>query len=566
MTQNGDIEVTDTERGDRLDRAARAAVLHLLWIAPLIVLPIAIYVRVFQGLFQGDALAAAQTAREIVAGHGVATLWAFPMEIALRGGEFPRPDLAQGPLYPLVLAAFFGAFAATDRVVAAVSLLFLIATGIALYALASRAFGRTAGVLAVVFFVVGLETLMQGVSGSRLPMAAFLVTLAAVLLYGRECTARRAAAAGAVLSLAYLTDAANLALVIPFGLFAVYLGAERRWRRLALFAVGFVAVAAPWWIRNAVVAGDPFYSLRHYWAGMFTSTHPEFTLLRGTDTSALGVWSYLAEHPREFVAKIVRNLQALHTRAPAALGIYVVAFFLAGILHPLQDGRARLLRKCLYVGLVLQMVLCAAQNPNSNFMAPLVPLVLVFAAGFFVHLLGRLESRRARGWAVAVFVALAVYPTAVTLVAPRVSPNRSRANLDYMKQALPAGTVVVSDVPSQVAWYSERPAVVLPLGKRDYDAVDSEVDVGAIYLSYRLRGWSAGEGAGGWLLVPRAGLKGFVTVFPTPERPSAEALLVREDLARELGLQPSGAAMEPTGGASEGPGAPAAEAGEGPPG
>ena len=552
------------ERGDRLDRAAKQVTLNLLWIVPLVVVPIAFYARAFHGLFHGEAIAAAQAAREIAHGHGFATLWAYPIEVALRGGHFPRPDFFQAPFYPLVLAIFFGAFSPGDNVAAAVSLLFLVATGFVIFRLADRAFGRTAAVLGVVFYVLGLQTLLLGVSGGRATLAMFLVTLAALLLCAPDCTARRAGAAGAVLSLAYLTDTSNLVLVIPFGLFALYLGGPGRRRRLALFAVAFVMVAAAWWVRNAAAAGDPFYSLRHYWAMMFVPTHPGQTLYRSTDTGALNVWAFLIHNPREVVRKIVMGLLGLYTNVPRSYGLYIVAFFIAGALQPLQEPHTRLLRKCLYLALALQVLLAAAQNANADFASSLLPLVMVFAAGFFVYLLQRLGARAARGWAVAAFLALAAYPLLVALAAPgtAIPPNVSTQNLEYLQHALPAGTVVASDVPWAVAWYAKRPAVMLPLERRDFEAADKGAQIGAIYLSYWLQTWSGQEEPQPWMLMERDDrylLPGFVRAWPRSQAPG-EALFVTKKIAARLPIPPPGGGQP-----SEAPTAPLAPV-SGPPG
>ena len=62
------------------------------------------------------------------------------------------------------------------------------------------------------------------------------------------CSWRRAAAAGAVLGLAYLTDTANLALVIPFVLLAFFARTERRWAAAALSC--FEDLMSPYYKRS----------------------------------------------------------------------------------------------------------------------------------------------------------------------------------------------------------------------------------------------------------------------------------------------------------------------------
>jgi 4-amino-4-deoxy-L-arabinose transferase-like glycosyltransferase len=532
------------ERGDRLDRAARAFTLHLLWLIPLLLIPLAFYVRAFHDLFQNEALAAAETAREIVRGHGLSTLWAYPIEIASRGGHFPRPEFSQAPLHPLVLALFFGALSASDQVAAGVSLLFLMATGLVLFRLADRAFGRTAATLAVVFLVLGLQTLVLAISGTGATMAMFLVTLAMLLLFAQDCSPRRAGAAGAVLSLAYLTDTANLAWVIPAGLFALYSSKAGRWQRFALFALVFVVVAAPWWIRNAVLVGDPFYTTRQY--GTATFVQSEVSLYRITDLAGAKVWATIAGSPIAFARKMVLGLNALYTAVPTSFGIIVVAFFIAGILQPLPDSRARLLRKCVYLGLGLQLLLSAAQSATADSAMSALPLVLAFAAGFFVDLLRRLSSRPARNWATAVLIALAACPVLVAMAGTGAGANRSRENIEGYLAHLPPRTVVLTDVPEAVAWYAERPAVLLPVGRKDFEKVDKRAHIGAIYISYRVRNWPAQEQPIPWLRMAAYGYQGFVRVLPTRESPGDEALLVREEIAAKLPIpRPPAEGVEP---------------------
>lgn len=292
-------------------------------------------------------------------------------------------------------------------------------------------------------------------------------------------------------------------------------------------------VAAPWWVRNARVAGDPFFSMRRYWVQMFTGTHPGFALYRSTDTSALGVWAFLAAYPMQFARKVAMALRNLHGAVPGSVGVYIAAFFVAGILHPLQDERARLLRKCLYLALALQVVLAAMQNADVGFVIPLVPLVLAFAVAFFVRLLEGVESRAARGWAVALFLGLAGYPTLVGLAAPGTRPNPSRHNLAALEALLPEKTVVASDAPWAVAWYADRPAVWLPLEPEDFELLQERADIGAVYLTHQLRAWPAQEKPGPWRLMGQAGLRGFVSAWPAQEQ-GGEVLLIREDIAAGL--------------------------------
>lgn len=205
-------------------------------------------------LESGDAHEYAEMARRLAHGDGFTTGVLYPAELWLGVGP-DHPAVKFPPLWPLLLAGpfvLFGAHASVVHAVVGVCFALLVALSAAL---AARLAGGAAGVvaaLAVASCPLLLALSLDGVS--EIPFA--LAVAAGFWLCAVEAPPW---SIGLACGLAYLTRY-NGAVLLPM---ALGLLAVRRApvRSLAACALGFAAVALPWWIRNTLVAGSPTYSL-----------------------------------------------------------------------------------------------------------------------------------------------------------------------------------------------------------------------------------------------------------------------------------------------------------------
>jgi 4-amino-4-deoxy-L-arabinose transferase-like glycosyltransferase len=540
IAPGGEDEIV-TSKPDCIEAWSRTMLMHLLWVGTAAIALGLQFVRGFDGLYLSQAMDLAQIARHLSAGHGYVTSFLRPVAIGLYP-HAPAPEICNAPLYPLMLGLVFGALPQTDAVVAGVSAFFFAATVGMIYLLASRVFDRAVGILAAVIFALNGQALVYAISGLHVTLWAFLLALAVYLAYASHDSAPRSIAAGAVLGLAWLTEYMTFALVIPMLLTAYYAhstpAAHRpsRLRRLAWFALGLVAVAIPWWVRNSIVAHDPFFTLQRYTLAMFTSAHPGFTLFRSTDSSALGLSSLVASAPLSLVKKWILGLASAHRTLPMLVGPYVIGFLVVALLRPLGAPRRNQVRTATILLLVFLAIIGAFFNPTAELFFVVAPLVTVLCGGYFVMLLRGWVKRPGRqALAYGVFVVVAAYPALMSWAAPQPPVRVNRVNLDFLSRALPPKAILVTDAPWAVAWYADRSAVWLPLTPEDFETVQKRLGVDAVYFTSLLATYPPSESAQIWqsIFAARAAPPGFAAeLLPQP----GEALMVR-------GGGPAGAAQ-----------------------
>lgn len=105
---------------------------------------------------------------------------------------------------------------------------------------------------------------------------------------------------GALAALCYLTDYSSLIYTIPLAL--IWGGDGKRWnkRTVSQFALGFVIVALPWWIRNVRLTGNPFFTLQWLDFTMRSAEFPGFSLLRDIEKGHAMSWSLYVPDPKSF--------------------------------------------------------------------------------------------------------------------------------------------------------------------------------------------------------------------------------------------------------------------------
>jgi hypothetical protein len=148
-------------------------------------------------------------------------------------------------------------------------LLLGLAGGATVFVVARRLAGRGVALLATALFLCQPFALWQLTSTFVEPAAAFTVALAAANLVwyvqggaGTQALVLAGLFTGATAGMKYF--AAGAAAIIALGALVVL------WRRLTLrlvvaFAVPALAVALPWYVKNAIVKGDPAYPILFGW-------------------------------------------------------------------------------------------------------------------------------------------------------------------------------------------------------------------------------------------------------------------------------------------------------------
>ncbi len=530
----GGKTIRESSAEKRLEGFAKRVILALAWVAPCLILLAALFQHNFNGLYRADAMEAAQVARNVSEGRGFTTAFVRPLSLAYHPGLEKHPDLYQPPLYPLVLGFLFCIFPTTDTTVALASAGFFLLTILMTFLLARRLFGRETAILSALLLGLNLTLLEMALSGTALPLWAFLVTLLFFLLSRFDGRPRAAAGIGAVFGLCFLAEYATLALLPAVAGLLIVFGRPRKWAGLGLFALGGLLVFAPWGVRNYLVAGSPWFSLREYAPALFGVTYPQYSVFREMSAAQSGPWGFFLSHPGEMARKFIGGSRALYSGLPVVCGLYVLPFFIAGMLRRFTEGRLAGLRGGLYASLLLLAVGAALTTGAADLFAPLAPLIIIFAAAFFWRLLQAQERRtQAKALAIGLLLLAAALPALVNLVSPPEERGPARDNIRLMARALPADAVVATDIPWAVAWYANRTSVWLPNSPQEGDPTRSaafvQVDgrerrVKAIFLSSSILSYSTAEKLVGWQRL-RAAPQGFrlKAVFP-----GRELLLTRE--------------------------------------
>ena len=357
--------------------------------------------RAYKNLAAPEAMDAAQLARNLAEGKGYTTLFVRPLSIYLLTnhdaagfalnvsqadpGRLKRlhPDLANPPLYPLLLAGLMkvlpfqydipgngvvsnakagkyfwnkdGQFwwYPPDFLIALFNQLLFLAMVVLTYFLAQRLFDVWVAWVSAIL-LLGTELLWRfSVSGLSTMLLLLLFVGVAWCLslaeqsvreskWGASAPAFLAAGAGLLTGLGGLTRYAFGWIILPVVLFLVlFTGRRRAVNALAALAV-FAAVLTPWTVRNYHLCGLPFGTAT-FTVLEKTEPFPEMRLQRSLKPN----WSLLQRYPVLPVAwyKLIINLrETVSTDLPKLGGSWVSAFFLVGLMLAFKNPTINRLR------------------------------------------------------------------------------------------------------------------------------------------------------------------------------------------------------------------------------
>ena len=506
-------------------RVLRNTVLTLVVVA----LAVLYDLRAYRNFSTPEAMDTAQLARNIADGKGYTTLFIRPLSLYLvqknneerqagapvrAGADFaqiqaPHPDLANPPVYPMVLAGLMkvlnfhfnvemkkpfwsenGRFLRyqPDFLIAVFNEILLLAVMALTFLLARKLFDLAAAWLSALL-VLGCALLWQfSVSGlsTLLLMVIFLGLTWCVLKIEElarepqthpEWLLALAAAAGGLAGVGALTRYAFGWVIIPVVVFLALFGSQRRmWQGVAA-AGAFAMVLTPWVIRNWMVSGTPFgtagYAIAEgaYFPGtvLERSAHPDLTYV------------FLM---KPIIHKFFGYLRSIFENdLPKLGGSWAGMFFLTGLLLGFRSTAARRMRyfllMCLGTFIVFQALgqtELSIESPevnSENLIVLTVPLVFIYGRVFFLTLLRqmKLPVTQLHYAVTALFVAVSCLPMIFTLCAPKTLPVAYPPYYppDIQKTAgwMKENELMMSDVPWAVAWYGHHQCVWLTLNTQD---------------------------------------------------------------------------------------------------
>ncbi len=440
----------------------------------------------------------------------------------------PHPDLANAPVYPLLLAGFFKIIQLSHPDLALQKsfkiyppdlwigilnqLLLLLLVGLVFY-LARRLFDEQVAWVSVVallgtelvwrFSLSGLPTIL--LMSLFLVLVAVLVRLESAMREGslsHRALVWLAALAGVLAGVGGLTRYSFGWVIIPLVLWLSALSGPKR-APLALTALAaFLVVMTPWLLRNYSLSGAPFGTAGFAVFGN-TSQFPDDQLQRSLNVDFSGLSS------ADFWEKLVVNGREIVQNDLARLGgSWVSAFFLVGLLVPFRNPTLNRLRWFLLGCLLLLGFVQALGRGSSaaepspahadNLLVVLAPLVFIYGAGLFFTLFSQIAGQfpPLRFLILGAFCLLACAPLLLALFPPypwpTVYPPYYPPWIQEKAWLVDEKGLIMTDMPWAVAWYGQRPSIDLTLKyksnpahklKNGFYEVDSLKPVSALYLT-----------------------------------------------------------------------------------
>lgn len=495
----------------------------------------------FRGLDKREAMDQAQLARNLARGEGFTTKVIRPLSLwHLKNFSSDKdsrllnhPDLANAPLYPLVLSGLFRLlptrvfdvgteeriYAPERWVILPFNQICLLLCLVLVYFWARSLFDHkialTAALL-LLFTDVLWQFSVSGLSNNFL-MLLFLGTLHCLHRVDRLLNAAGSepapmngamagllAASAVLLGLCFLTRYLMGILVIPLAWYVLRITRDRRpvlWT--ALFTVIFLLVITPWLVRNYSISGS-LLGVAKYEYAQNTGPLNFDSLPRSYQPDAEGALKEATSLTKMVSHFFTVTRQLLFQTLPRTGSWILLAFFAVGVMYRFRRDDVVGLRGLVVAAAAAILIATGFTGTTSerltesevfgdNLFVLFVPLITIYGVAFFYLLLDRIpfRIRLTRGLAVAAFAAVNVAPFVYTLLPPRKGayayppyiPPVTRAVASWFDKE----ELGCSDLPWAMAWYGDRRCLWLPMSVKEfYDIHDFAGPAGFKGISFML--------------------------------------------------------------------------------
>jgi 4-amino-4-deoxy-L-arabinose transferase-like glycosyltransferase len=465
---------TGERTGDVAEAKVRRILLYIVAVFGPILLLVFYHDALFPGLTNPDALDFAQVGRNIAAGRGFTTYLLRPLALMHGNNPLNQPDTVHGPLFSFCLAIAFSAFGATDRVASSVSGLFFVLTVPLVYLLGKRVFSERIGAVVALVFALSALSLDYATSGLHITLCIFLTTALLLAVYNIAVYARdmansstaplpktKLACAGILTALLYLADPLFFWMLPALGIAFFSLLPTRRAGATVSFLTPVLLIAGPWMVRNAVLTGNPLFGLRGAELWMNTKhIYPGMTAYRMLPTEV----SFRPGLLQDVIRKIVSGIGTVLTSWPGVGGNWVLVFFLPSLFFRFSDDAANALRRTVLYGFLAVTIGMLFFQVQMPLLIVFVPGMLVFAVAYLMFLVKQAQLSRAATMRLTAVLTLALlYPLFSNLVLAekpmRVHEREAAVSLSARSRK---DDLVLTDQPWTVAWYANRPAILVP--------------------------------------------------------------------------------------------------------
>ena len=537
----------------------------------------------FKGLSHEKAIEQAQISREISRGHGFTTkmirpaaLWLFQDKMQ----NFPvnaQPDIYHAPLHPYINAGVFkvmdwfnekfkeagksGGMAswvtyekvmntsiliyAYDKFIAGVQVLFFLLAVLVSYYTARRLFDDRLAALAACLMLICERFWQFSMSGLPQMLLLFLFSCAAhAMVRAIERKAEGKSALGWLSTAAVCFGLLALSHALTMWIFGgalvfVALYFRPLGRDVAIMAVIFGAMYAPWMLRNYEVCGTPV-GLGWY-SGLHILRGTEATLMRGLEVSLSDL------SPLTFRSKVQAETVAQMGSLYNFLGQVLMApIFFISLLHLFKKPETADFRWALllmWLSAVVGMSVFGMPDrgglPANDLHVLFIPLMICYGLAFVLVLWTRLEIniKLVRLAFLGVLFFLSALPFIDATLQrmrgggmpvawpPYVAPYIAMMGGEPDKGWVKPEEVIASDMPWAVAWYADRKSLWLPKTIQDYIVLnDYKALKGSIVGLY---------------LTPVSGNRGFLNDIMKGEYREWAPFILRNVQARDFPLKVS---------------------------
>ena len=504
--------------------------------------------RCYRNMDSQEAMDAAQVARNVSEGEGFTTQFIRPFSVYLvkkhnetsKGAEEDddparikraHPDLANAPLYPLVLAGWMKVYPALlnaaesirgvlpgflqdklphfntdldnwlwsknhlfwwhpdDCLIALFNQALFFVVIILTFKLAKRLFDSRVAWLSALL-LLGCEYLWH-FSSSGLPTMLLLLIFTGLVwclvLFEAETREPKggpkrllllAAFAVILTGLGALTRYSFGWMIIPVLCYMGWLAGPRRFTVCLLGLAVFVAVLSPWVARNYRVSGTPF-GTAGYAVIEDTPAFPEHKLERSLEPDFNVYFIKTA-----FRKLIVNTRQILLNDLPRLGGGWVMPFFLVGLMLGMRNPGVRHLRYLVMVSLLAMILVQALGSTHvstdtpefnsENLMVLFLPLFVVYGVSLFFVFLDQIDLPTPNmGYAVmGAFATMVWLPLIYQFLPPTKSvpvtyPPYFPPLIQQSAGWMRENELMMSDIPWAVAWYGDRQCIWLSLDAKD---------------------------------------------------------------------------------------------------
>lgn len=462
--------------------------------AVLIILVMAVAVSYCLLLFGGypgtsDACDYGGLAVNLVSGKGFTVNHVLPLSLVFIP-RVPQPNCIWAPGYSVFLAGTFTVFGVSDFTILWANILLFLVVVIAGYYFTKKYTDYKTALVFILFMGLNQYSFYTILYGSPEMLAAVLLMFSLLFVSNDY---RRSALSGLLFGLAILT---RYQMIVLLPVYIVFFGKINR--KYILFVAMTIFVCCGWLVRNAIVFGDPLFSLQRY--GEFTKGmglgDDYYYTYRSLEPA--GFFYVASKYPLLFLRKLAVGITYFLRTLPEHLNSFGLFLVFWAIVY-----RKRLINlnvvesqkgiglwpsavRFLIAGVVLTIVICLFNGQHHRHLYVFTPLMATIAAAGFNDFALRTGIGKNRFYYL-VLLLFFLIPIQFPTQEVWLRDLKAKVKTEILVYKEVASTVscygpVASDVSDALWWYGGLNTVWMPTNYETLVKVDSLIGIKAVYF------------------------------------------------------------------------------------